>query len=103
MIICFFHKKQIINFSSSTLRGRAYPRLAPKHIQRQLLKTALQMRMSGNAQYRAVRSQISPPKAVIHSRRFPLPVTIGAKIQVAHQCRETVRLPSRPLPAILLR
>ena len=49
MIICFFHKKQIINFSSSTLRGRAYPRLAPKHIQRQLLKTALQMRMSGNA------------------------------------------------------
>ncbi len=24
MMICFFHKKQIINFSSSTLRGRAY-------------------------------------------------------------------------------
>ena len=50
MMICFFHKKRIINFSSSTLLGRAYRRLAPKDIQRQLLKTALQMRMSGNAQ-----------------------------------------------------
>jgi hypothetical protein len=58
MMICFFHKKQIINFSSSTLRGRAYPRLAPKHIQRQLLKTALQMRMSGNAQLRTFPSSL---------------------------------------------
>jgi hypothetical protein len=24
MMICFFHKKQIINFSFSTLRARAY-------------------------------------------------------------------------------
>jgi hypothetical protein len=41
MMICFFHKKQIINFSSSTLRGRAYPRLAPQHVKRELLNYAL--------------------------------------------------------------
>lgn len=52
MMICFFHKKKIINFSSSSLRSRAYFLLTPKHVQRQLLKTALQMRMSGNAQLR---------------------------------------------------
>jgi len=50
MMICFFHKEKIINFSSSTLRSRAHFLLTPKHIQRQLLKTALQMCMSGNAQ-----------------------------------------------------
>ena len=49
MMICFFHKKKIINFSSSTLRSRAYFLRTPKHIQRQLLKTALQIRMFGNA------------------------------------------------------
>lgn len=54
MMICFFHKKRIINFSSSTLLGRAYRRLAPTDIQRQLLKTALQMRMSGNAHSRSL-------------------------------------------------
>jgi len=53
MMICFFHKKKIINFSSSSLRSRAYFLLTPKHVQRQLLKTALQMRMSGNAQSRS--------------------------------------------------
>jgi hypothetical protein len=41
MMICFFHKKQIITFSSSTLRGRAYPRLAPQHVKRELLNYAL--------------------------------------------------------------
>jgi len=63
MMICFFHKEKIINFSSSTLLGRAYRRLAPKDIQRQLLKTALQMRMSGNAHLSTFFGSVTMPES----------------------------------------